>query len=1071
MFRSSVRFVATVAAFAATTLAAQPSRDPMQEGLPLKPTRTSSFTTSVGHWMSVDVSPDGQQLVFDLLGDLYLMPVGGGKAAPLTRGMGFDAQPRFSPDGKRVVFVSDRDGGYNLYHMSVDKRDTVQLTRGKTNTYESPDWTPDGQYIVVTRNMKLHLYHRDGGSGQQLIREPAQLRTLGAAVSSDGRYIWYAQRTGQWLYNTPLGDYALAVYDRQNGQVSNRGARWGSAMRPTLSPNGRWLVYASRHIDTTRLRVRDLQSGDERWLVNRVQRDDQESRATLDAFPGMSFTPDSRHVITTWDGKLWKVAIEGNEAPVQIPMEADVVQAMGPYVEFNYPIADSATFIVKQIRDVVPSPDGARLAFTAMDRLYVMEWPNGTPRRLTSAEVGEFHPAWSPDGQTIAFTTMSRSGGALSRVSAAGGTVQSLTQASAYYQRPTWSPDGQRIVALRAPFRAYDESIAGGVSGQSDDLVWIPATGGDATVIMPAGGLANPHFTRDGSRLFAYSGQRGLVSMRLDGTDLRTHVRVTNAAAPGGQGAGPAATIVTMSPNGNGEAMAQVSGDVFLVTVPDVGGTEPTITVNVPESAFPVRKLTDIGGQFPAWSRDGARIHWSIGNAHVVYELAAGKAFDDSVRAARRGQPTDTSRRAPAPQFKPVERRILISSTRDIPQQTYVLRGARLITMKGKEVIPNGDIVVRNSRIVGVGARGRVPIPSGARTIDVSGTTIVPGFVDTHAHVRATFDVHREQVWSYAANLAYGVTTLRDPQTASTDVLSYEDMVVAGKVVGPRIYSTGPGVFGAGNPSGNNLTSLEQARTILKRYAEYYDTKTIKQYQVGNREQRQWVIQAANELKLMPTTEGGLDYKMNITEAIDGYSGHEHTIPTFPLQSDVIRLYAEAKTVYTPTILVAYGGPWAENYWYETENLLGDEKLRRFTPWADLEGKIFRRGGGGGQAGWFHPTQHIMKPVGESIRDLVAAGGRAGVGSHGQLQGLGYHWELWSMAMGGLTNHDALRVATQMGADAIGLGKDVGSIEAGKLADLVILNRNPLESLRNTTAIRTIVKNGRLYDGETLQER
>ncbi|MBC7894983.1 MAG: amidohydrolase family protein, partial [Cytophagaceae bacterium] len=254
-------------------------------------------------------------------------------------------------------------------------------------------------------------------------------------------------------------------------------------------------------------------------------------------------------------------------------------------------------------------------------------------------------------------------------------------------------------------------------------------------------------------------------------------------------------------------------------------------------------------------------------------------------------------------------------------------------------------------------------------------------------------------------------------------------------------------------------------------YSQYYDTKTIKQYQVGNREQRQWVIQAANELGLMPTTEGGLDYKMNITEAIDGYSGHEHTIPTFPLQADVIRFLAESKMVYTPTILVAYGGPWAENYWYETEDLLGNEKLKRFTPWSDLEGKIFRRGGGGGQAGWFHPTQHIMKPVGESIRDLIAAGGRAGVGSHGQLQGLGYHWELWSMAMGGLSNHNALRVATQIGADAIGLGNDVGSLEVGKLADLVVLNGNPLESLRNTTAIRLVVKNGRVYDGETLAER
>ncbi|MBC7893926.1 MAG: PD40 domain-containing protein, partial [Cytophagaceae bacterium] len=929
-----MRTILLAALLASAPLAAQ-SRDPLQEGLPLKPTRTVAFTTKVGHWMSLDVSPDGQTLVFDLLGDLYTLPMAGGKATPLTRGMGFDAQPRFSPDGKRVVYVSDRDGGYNLYQLSLDKRDTVQMTRGKTNTYESPDWTPDGKYVVVTRNMKLHLYHADGGTGQQLIREPAPLRTLGAAVSPDGRYIWYHARTGQWLYNTPLGDYDLMVYDRQTGQAATRSSRWGSAMRPTLSPDGRWMVYVTRHIDTTRLRIRDLRSGDERWLVNRVQRDDQESRATLDVYPGMSFTPDSRTLVAWWDGKLWKVPVEGNGAPQEIPFEADVSQAMGPYVEFNYPIADSATFIVKQVRDAVPSPDGARLAFTAMDRLYVMDWPNGTPRRLTTGEAGEFHPAWSPDGQSIAYTSMSaRDGGHIQRVASSGGTPQRLTSLSAYYSRPTWTLDSRRLVALRSPFRAYEEAVAGGVGGGNDDIVWIPGTGGEVTVVAPAGGLGNLHFANDSSRLYAYSGQRGLVSMRFDGTDQRTHLRVTNAPAPGGQGAGPAASVITMSPLGDGEAMAQVSGDVFIVTVAQVGGTEPSVVVNAPESSFPVRKLTDIGGQFPTWSRDGRRLHWSIGNAHVVYDLAAGRQFDDSVRATRRGVPADTTRganRPPAPTFKPFEKRILISAPRDIPQRTMVLRGARLITMKGDEVIANGDIVVRNNRIVGIGARGSVSIPSGARTIDVSGATIVPGYVDTHAHVRATFDVHREQVWSYQANLAYGVTTLRDPQTASTDVLSYEDMVMAGKVVGPRIYSTGPGVFGAGNPQGNNLTSLDQARTVLKRYSQYYDTKTIKQYQVGNREQRQWVIQAANELGLMPTTEGGLDYKMNITEAIDGYSGHEHTIPTFPLQADVIRFLAESKMVYTPTILVAYGGPWAENYWYETEDLLGNEKLKRFT--------------------------------------------------------------------------------------------------------------------------------------------
>ncbi|MEP6778810.1 MAG: amidohydrolase, partial [Gemmatimonadaceae bacterium] len=186
----------------------------MQELLPLRPTRTLSFTTKSGNWMSVDVNKDGNLLAFDLLGDIYTMPLSGGKATALTRGMGFDAQPRFSPDGKKIVFVSDRTGGYNLWTISTDKKDTVQITTGNTNTYESPIWTPDGRYIIATRGTKLWLFPAEGGTGIQLIRPDAAAaaggrggaagvadvtREEGPAMGKDARYIYFAQRRGRWV--------------------------------------------------------------------------------------------------------------------------------------------------------------------------------------------------------------------------------------------------------------------------------------------------------------------------------------------------------------------------------------------------------------------------------------------------------------------------------------------------------------------------------------------------------------------------------------------------------------------------------------------------------------------------------------------------------------------------------------------------------------------------------------------------------------------------------------------------------------------------------------------------------
>lgn len=1047
---------------------AESSEEPLShEDLPLDSERTISMTLDEGSWMSVDISPDGETLVFDLLGDLYTMPVEGGEARRITRGMAFDAQPQFSPDGEKIAFTSDRSGGENVWLLDRETGETEQLTHGNNYRFQSPIWIDDGEYIVAARTglrsgvHKLWIYHVEGGSGSQMTQVPSSQRTIEPAIGSDERYIWFSRRSGSWDYNAQFPQYQISRFDRQTGQTYTETYRHGSAFRPTLSNDGELLVYGTRHENQTGLRIRDLDSGEERWLAYPVQRDDKESRATRDVLPNATFTPDDEHIITTWDGKLWQVPVDGGDA-TEIPFEAEVELDAGLDFDFQHEVHTGEQFIAQEIRGAVPSPDGDMIAFNSMNRLYVMEWPGGTPRRVTDFDVVEAQPTWSPDGEYVAFVTWDEEEGHVYRKNiGTGQPPERLTEEAGIYQQPAWSYQRDRIAVIRGDARTYRQATTQFAAGANEKLMWLPADGGVLEEIANTQGRSHPHFTKEEDRIYLHHGSNGLVSIRWDGTDQRRHVRVTGQRLPGADSP-MNASVIKKAPEGD-QALAQVNNHLYTVTVPQMGQA-PTISVSNPERAsFPARMLTDIGGQFPAWSDDGEQVHWSIGNRHKAYDLSDAEEVEQEREELDELEEEDEEAYDEAmedfEEYEPDTEAINLQVKRDIPRAAIALRGARAITMDGDEVIENADIVIRDNRIQAVGARGEIDIPEDAEVKDLEGRTVVPGFVDTHAHVRPTRGIHRQEFWSFMANLAYGVTTIRDAQPGTTDLVTYADLVEHGTVLGPRLYSTGPGIFWS-----EQIEGQEHASDIVRRYSDYYDTKTIKMYVAGNREQRQWILNAAHEQEVLPTTEGSLDLKLNLTQLIDGYPGQEHNYPVFPLYEDVTRLTAEMSMAYTPTLLVAYGGPWAENYFYAEEDAYNDPKLQYFTPYSELASRTRRRGS------WFMEEEHVFKEQSETVRDIIDQGGIAGVGSHGQLQGLGFHWELWAMQASGIDEHDALRMATLHGARAIGFEQDLGSLEEGKLADLVILEDNPLENIRHTDSASMVMRNGRLYESDSLTE-
>ena len=947
-----------------------------KKGLPLKSGRKIEFTTDEGTWLSLDVSPDGKTIVFELAGDIYTLPIDGGQAKLVAGGMAFDSQPKFSPNGLWIAFLSDREGSENIWIMRPDGTGVKQVSKDPNNDFTSPSWAPDGKYIFVSKaafgigSSEIWMYHVDGGTGVQITKSkptPTLERNkrpnaVGVVASPDGKYLYYAAKLGSLAYNQQLPTWHIARRDRKTGDEDDLIHQIKSAFRPVLSPDGKQILYVTRYETESGLRLRNLESGEDHWVKYPVTRDDQESLFTRDIFPGYAFLPGGKEIVYNQDGKIKRLDLATGAEKI-IPFTAQVSQDLGPKLDFPQTV-EQGPVKVRLIMDPAESPDGKKLVFSAMTHLYILDLPTGKPQRLTSGTAHEFQPSWSPDGKSIVYVTWSSDGGQLWKIPAAGGTPVPLSKSLAVYSNPAWSPDGTKIVLLRG--NAYDRensTFDGGQTGNAD-LLWIPADGGDANLILPARGSGGPHFTNEKDRVYVYTPQ-GLVSLRYDGTDRRTHLVVKGQGLYFFEEPIPADDMVP-SPDGQW-VLAHVMNQLYLIATPVVGGEPPTINVATP--AVPTKRLTDIGADYFGWADGGKTITWAVGASLFREPLSAisfeppkdekkeadkknaDKKTTDAKDTERKDAASETadSNKDEKKEEKKEEKRLKeqekdvqeiavnLEVPRRTPKGTIILRGATVVTMKGDEVLKNAEIVVENNRIKSVGPKGSVP--AGAKVFDVSGKTIVPGFIDTHAHWseirRGILDT---QNWTFLANLAYGVTAGLDVQTGSNDMFAYQDLVDSGDIIGQRAFSTGPGVF-----SDNNFQSAEEVKGVLTKYKKYYGTHNIKSYVVGNRRQRQYMVQASKELEMMPTTEGALDLKLDLTHLIDGFHGNEHTLPITPLYKDVLQMFAQSGIAETPTLIVNYGGPFGEDYFYESSNAHDDAKLNHFTPHRIIDEKTKRR--------------------------------------------------------------------------------------------------------------------------------
>ena len=1061
------------------------------DSLPLTGARALQFDTQEVTWLSLDVAPDGTTLVFDALGDLYELPINGGEATQLTAGMAFDSQPVYSPDGSKIAFVSDRRGKEDIWLMDRDGSNLRALSDSTNDAlFASPSWSPTGDHVVASRTswglstFELWAYSTLGGKGIAITRanrngstaRSARHNAIGGVYSPDGRYLYYARKFGGFGYNISFPQWQIIRRELRTGFEDQVTGSSSGAFKPKISHNGEYLVYGTRQSGITGLRIRNLKTGSDVVLAQTVQRDEQESRYTRDLLPNYAFTPDDETVIYTYQGKVWQQSIfeAFDRAPLQpeeIPFSLSINQTVGPQLYFPYPLGVGPVK-VRLVRFLEMSPDNKRFVFSAMSRLHVYEIESQSIWEVDTKGQYATYPTWSPDGSKLAFVTWDGVTGQVWTVPAtAGQPPEVVSRYAAYYSQPLWSKSGESIYVFRG--LSHERQIAGSDFGHppGTDIIEISLQerNKQGRVVRPARGLVNHHWGTESDRLYAYlypgifrSGDSGLVSFRLDGSDFRYHVIVKGPGIYYDENDVPASSL-ELSPNGKHVAV-QHANQLYILNLIDI--PLKSIESSIKESKFPQVPLTEVGVDYFGWSSDSRIIYWSVGNQLYYRYLNTIKSAVDCVfidgsvdHDCDPTSPTKKVKNSLLEEHEAVHRLAIdIYHARHEPEGVVALIGGTVISMSSTqpEVLNDATIVIDGDRIIAVGQE--IEVPREATRFDITGTYVLPGYVDTHAHVAMYREVLDPRMWSLPANLAYGVTTAIDVQPSTIDVIEYSDLLEAGKIVGPRLLSTGPGVF-----SNHRFKSKEHAEKILKRYADSYAVHNIKAYLIGNREQRQWLLQASQNLEIMPTAEGGLDTKLVLTHAIDGFSGNEHNIPVVGVYNDVVQLMAQSEIAYTPTLLVNYGGPQAEGYFLTRESPLEDAKVRRYIPPSLLDSK-FRR------TRWVHEQEYVYKFHAQQAYKIMQAGGKVGVGSHGQVQGLGFHWELWSLASGGFSNYEALMSGTRMGAEMIGVAQDIGTIEPGKLADLVILEHDPMADIRASDDLLYVVRGGVIRETDNLQQ-
>lgn len=995
-----------------------------------------------GTWMNLSASPDGKHIVFDLLGDIYQIPVSGGVAKPLSQGIAWQMQPVYSPDGKHIAFTSDGDGGDNIWIMDADGSNPRTVTQETFRLLNSPAWSPDSQYLVARKHFtasrslgagEVWLYHVAGGEGVKLTERPNDQKDLGEpAYSPDGRYIYFSQddtpgKTFHYSKDSVNGIYKIKRYDTQTGDIEILIEGTGGAIRPTPSPDGTKLAYIKRDDFNSSLYLLDLKSGETTKLFGELDRDMQETWAIHGVYPTMAWTQDNKDIFFWAKGKINRLNV-ASKTLTDIPFSVKTELAVQPSVRFKQDI-DKDVFDVKMLRMAQVSPDGSKVAFEALGKIWLKSLPDGKMSRLTELNNGieELYPQWSRDGKNIVFTTWNdQDQGTVQVISAKGGKPKQLTSEPGKYVEPTFSPDGELVV--------YRKTQGGNLTprtwSQEPGLYKVDIKGKQNKKISADGYQAQ--FGANADRVFFMNSSEDetpqLSSINLDGFDKRVHYSSKHA------------TEFRVSPDGEQLAFAER----FKVWVTPFAKHGETVEIGPNANNLPVSQLSVRAGESISWNSKSNQLYWTLGP-----ELYQAKVDTQYLNKDKKAQPSIIN--------------LGFTEKADVPRGTIAFVGGKVITMENDQVINNGVVIVKDNHIVAVGD-ANIAIPKDAQIIDIKGKSIMPGLFDAHAHgPQADDEIVPQQNWALYSGLSLGVTTIHDPSNDTTEIFAASEQQKAGHIVGPRIFSTGTILYGANAPGyTSHIDSLDDAKFHLERLKKV-GAFSVKSYNQPRRNQRQQVIAAARELEMMVVPEGGSLLQHNLTMVADGHTTVEHSLPVAAIYNDIKQFCSQTKVGYTPTLVVAYGGISGENYWYDKTDVWAHPRLSMYVPADILQARSMRRP--------HAPDGHYNHfNVAKVANELNKLGVHPNIGAHGQREGLAAHWEMWMFAQGGMSNMEVLKTATINPATTFGMEQQLGSIKEGKLADLIVIDGDPLADIRVTDKVTYTMVNGKLFNAETMNE-